>query len=493
MQTNPLETIAGINWRKENAKDYHFDFMKYCWVSPSRPLIEGIHTADICNTIDKAIERYRNGVSSRLIIKVPFRHGKSDIVSRYLPPHYLGMFPDNEVMVATYAADLSNTMSRFARSLIERDKYSELYPNIRLDHTSYKVTNWKLEGYQGSTHWAGVGGPMTGKGYDLGVVDDYLKNRQDAESVVVRDKQWRWFTNVFLTRAAPVSITIILATPWHVDDILGRIASEMKKDPEFPKFEVIRYPAFDDKYSQGILFPERFPKKWYTQNRSALGPYGTASLMQCEPQKKEGNTFKVDKIKYIDASELPEGLTWVRGWDLASTEKELIKDDPDYTAGVLMAVEWEYREEVEEPVPHVFIKHVKRNQLEAPERNDDITKTSTMDGPEAELAIEIVAGYKDAYVQINRILSGIRTVNGIHATKDKMVRAVPVATAMEAGNVSVVRGEWNHEFVDELAAFPGGKHDDMVDAMSAGFDCLSGSMDDAAWKDLGGIEGKERQ
>jgi predicted phage terminase large subunit-like protein len=473
----------------ELARRHHLDFMQLCWQKQDK-LIVGRHTAAICERIDKAITEYDAGNSTYLIVKVPFRHGKSDIVPRYLAPHFLGRYPNDEIMVATYSADLANSLSIFARNLIRTPEYARVYPHIKLSSERANIQNWKIEQYQGETHWAGVGGAQTGKGFNLGIIDDYLKNRQDAESVIIRDKQWEWFTNSFLTRTAPVSIVIILATPWHVDDIIGRIEKKMADDPDFPQFEVIRYPAFDDSYPEGILFPERFKKKWYVNHKSALGPYGTASLLQCDPQAREGNLFKVNKIKFTE--ELPTGLVWVRAWDLASTEKQLIKSDPDWTVGVRMGIEWEKREEVDELIPHVYIAHVERMREDAPERNRAMMRITEMDGIEVKVAIECVAAYKDTVTQMQELFDGIREVTAIEVVKDKLVRAVPMEIAMEAGNVTLLRGDWNEIFIDELAAFPSGKHDDQVDAMSTGYEYLKDHANDIDWDKLSGVEVKKK-
>jgi predicted phage terminase large subunit-like protein len=460
--------------------------MQECWQN-SNPFIIGRHTQIICDEIDGAINRYRQGESSCIIIKCPFRHGKSDIVSRYLPPRFLGLFPDDEIMVATYAADLANDLSRDARHIIKSREYAKVFPAIRFSKESFSVENWQIAGHQGETHWAGIGGAQTGKGYNLGIIDDYLKNRQDAESQLIRDRQWNWFTNVFLTRRAPVSITIILATPWHMDDIIGRCEESMVKDKQFPQFKVVKLPAFSKDYPQGILFPERLGKSWYDSQRAALGTYGTASLLQCDPQAQEGRLFKTNKIKYITEDEIPDELLWVRAWDLASTEKELIKQDPDWTVGIKMCIDWERRENVDELIPHIYISNVKRMREEAPTRNKIMIETAKGDGA-IPLAIEVVAGYKDTATQMQDLFEGIRQVTPITVSKDKLVRSAPLLPAFEAGNVSMVRGDWNQDFVSELNAFPSGKHDDQVDALSTGYEYLKNHADDKALDALGEIE-----
>jgi predicted phage terminase large subunit-like protein len=447
------------------ARDYHLDFIEHCWMKSDK-FLTGIHTKDICERIDNAFRLFDEGISSFLIIKCPFRHGKSDIISRYLPPHYLGQYPDNEILVATYGADLVSSLSRYSRNIFRSDKFKELYPNLQISTESASVQDWSVKDYLGETHWSSVGGSATGKGYHLGIIDDYLKNREDAESQTIREKQWDWVTNVFLTRRAPVSITIILATPWHCDDIIGRIEKEMKENEKFPKFDIVEYPAFSDNYPTGTLFPERFDELWYEQQKATLGSYGTASLLQCNPILRGGNLLKTDGIKITTMEEIPfwANLRWFRGWDLASTEKQLLKQDPDYTVGCLLAVHYVNN------VPHLYIRDVRRLQKEAPERNRVIVQCAKMDGPTVKIGIESVAGYKDTYTIMKDILSGVSSVREITASKDKIVRAGPLEPIFEAGNVHLIKGNWNYSFIEECSQFPSGSHDDQVDAMVCAYE-----------------------
>jgi predicted phage terminase large subunit-like protein len=468
-----INDFINIDFEVEKAKKSHIEFIKYTW-QKSTPFIIGHHTKVICDKIDKAIEGYKQGKNQFLIIQVPFRHGKSDIISRYLPPHFLGMFPGNEVVVSSYSADLSHLFSRFARDLIDSKEYKKVYPNIELNKSSKSVSEWSIKQKDkngkykkgtGETQWVGTGGGLTGRGYHLGIVDDYLKNREEAESETIRKKCWEWFKDVFMTRRAPVSITIILATPWHTDDLIGRIKKETKKDPKFPKFEITTIPAESDKYPTGYLFPERFPVIWYEGQKATLGTYGTASLLQCNPILRGGNMLKTDKIKIIEESELPPNLKFSRGWDLASSKKERVKDDPDFTVGVLASIQWRKNKETNIRVPHIYIKDIERLREEAPKRNRVIIQTTKMDGGSVKVGVETVAGYKDAYTILKEVLMGVALVRNINVSSDKVSRASALEPIFEAGHIYLVRGDWNKKFISEAGSFPSGKHDDQIDGL----------------------------
>ncbi|MBA7558010.1 hypothetical protein ES705_50798 [subsurface metagenome] len=268
---------------------------------------------------------------------------------------------------------------------------------------------------------------------------------------------------------------MILATPWHLDDIIGRAEKAMRDDPEFPQFKVITFPAFSEDYESGYLFPERFSPEWYKSQAAALGTYGTASLLQCNPVAKSGNILKTDKIQIHEIGQVPKNIKWVRAWDLASTEKQLAKEDPDYTAGVLMGILQENHSA--EPVPHLWIKDVIRGRWEAPERDRRIAQIAMIDGPEVRVGTESVAGYKDTYTRLAEVLKGLRTVEKVTPPADLLVRVNPLEPIFEAGNAHLVRGDWNQAFLQELGEYNSGAHDDQVAAVVTGWEMLYTPVD----------------
>jgi predicted phage terminase large subunit-like protein len=208
------------------------------------------------------------------------------------------------------------------------------------------------------------------------------------------------------------------------------------------------------------LFPQRFSRKWYENMFAILGNYSAAALLQGDPVIKGGNIFEVEKIKYINEDELPDGLLWSRGWDLASTEDERDSDDPDYTAGTLAAVRIDSNDR-----KHLYVRDSIWCRAEAPARDAMIKNKAKADGAGINQNIESVGGYKDAFTTLKKVLKGTCVVNKVTVNKDKVVRASELEPIFEAGNVYFVRGYWNSPMVDELADFPGGAHDDKVDSL----------------------------
>jgi predicted phage terminase large subunit-like protein len=390
----------------------------------------------------------------------------SEIISRKLPAHFLGIFPDGKVLLTGHTASLSVGFSKESRNLLMTEKYEELFPESKLNPFDSSASHWKLHGRNGEVFACGLGGSMAGQGYTLGIVDDYFKNRAEAESAKTRDTIWSAFTNDFLTRRAPRSITIVTATPWHIDDIIGRIKKQMKEDPYFPKFEFVVIPAFDDEYEEGILFPERFSRQWYDEQKAALGTYGTASLLQCNPTAQGGNILKVDNVRKVKLTEFP-AMAYTRVWDLAHTEKERSSQDPDWTSGTCLL----FRRKPGAPRQwELWIKDVKRFRFDAPKRDNQILNITVSDGPYVRVAIESSLDSTDTFKTLQKVLIGQRVVTPIKTKGDKVVRATPLEAIFEAGDVYVPEGAaWFQSWIDELQSFPTGAHDDMVDNLSAGF------------------------
>ena len=154
----------------------------------------------------------------------------------------------------------------------------------------------------------------------------------------------------------------------------------------------------------------------------------------------------------------------VRFWDLASTVKERAKDDPDYTVGSLVAVT------LKDGLNVLWIYHIVAIQEEKPKRDRVILKTTEKDGPEVLVAVESVAGYKDAYTDLKATLMGVRSVKKVTPIGDKVVRASPMEPVFEAGNVHIVRAPWNAIFFEQFGAFPSTAcHDDVVDSVGGGY------------------------
>lgn len=460
--------------RAEKARRRHLDFMRFTWRKQD-PFLVGLHTRAICARLDRAMDDYAKGQSTYLMIKVPFRHGKSDIISRYFPINFIGKFPDDEVILATHSSSLAYSFSKFSRLTIDSEKYQAVYPGIRLARGDRSVSEWGVEDHLGKIYFSGLRSGIAGKGGNLIVLDDFHRNREDAESEKIRDKNWDGFTDDVMTRQAPVCIVIVLGTPWHQDDVFGRIRQHMEMDDAFPMFEEMKFPALDEDgtlgYEEGVLFPERFSQRWYSAQAATLGTYGTSSLFQCDPSPRHGNILNTDKLE--DGTNIledfPSGLNYCWGFDLASSEKERKKDDPDYTVGVRIGVRWLKTAIKDLFIPQIYVDDMLRGQWEAPKRKDMILAKLVPD-KNSSVGIEAFGAYKDAYTELKEIIGAIISLSKVMLPGDKVAKQSPLEPVFEAGNIFLRKGPWNAAFIKECKQFPGGKHDDIPDALRVAYE-----------------------
>lgn len=474
--------------RMSNARAMHLEFIKRCWLKTDEPFIEGFHTRRICDAIDIAFDKFRAGQSTFLLMAVHPRSGKSDIVSRYCGPHFLGEFPGKEVILASYNKDVAEGFSDDARNLVKSDYYSRMYPNVHISPSADSKSAWALvdNNRRKTGGWfraSGLTAGLNSKGYHLGILDDYCAGRADAESLAYRNAMWGAFTNDFMTRRAPVSITIVLATQWHVDDINGRIRTAMKEDPNFPQFEILSFPARardwkeqhpdDEQYKGEYLFEERLGKRWYEEQYATLGKYSASALMDCNPLPRTGGRFDVSSIDYYEVTPDIRGMQWARMWDLAHTAKQRAGDDPDWTSGTKIAFE----RRAGDPVPHMYVDDVQRTREGALKRDAMIQTTAMIDGPYVRQAVASSLDSKDAYMYLMSALPSLAWMP-VQEHGDKGARATPLEPIFSApGHVHAKRGAWNDAWIDELLRFDGtGKqHDDQVDNMSDGYALLMGA------------------
>ncbi len=472
---------------KEISRKSHIEFMYHCWQKGQNdPLIEGFHTLKICEAVDEAFESFRAGESTFFLVNIHFRSGKSDMMSRYLAPHFLGEFPDCEILQTTYQSDLTKKFTGFARNVFRSESFHELYPDIVLSKESNAKGYWEVvdkktnKPTHGKLFGSGLNSGITGSGGHLLILDDYLAGRKEAESKVIRDGIWDAFKEDFMTRRAPTSMVFVVATQWHWDDISGRIREEMKKNPKFPQFKELVFPAKakdykgEGEYPGEYLFPERYGKDWYESEYATLGLYGSAALLDCNPSRRLGAILSIDGIVYHerDDSEIPSRreAQWARIWDLAHTEKQRIGEDPDYTSGTLLCFTY-VKGDI---VPHLWIKDVHRNREKAKKRDVLIKGHARRDGVYTKQAIESSIDSKDAYEYISDALPDIKWKD-IQIAGDKAVRAAPLEKIFEAeGHVHVINGGWVEDWFKEVLNFDGtgAEHDDQIDNMSAGYKML---------------------
>jgi len=386
------------------------------------------------------------------MVMMPPRHGKSEFCSKYLPSWYTGTFPDKRVILSSYEATFAATWGRKSRDLLEEHGHRF---GVKVASSPAAANQWEVEGHGGGMQTAGAGGAITGKGADLVIVDDPIKNSEEAASQIIRDKIWDWWQSTLYTRLEPDGVAIVIQTRWHEDDLCGRLLADAANGGE--AWRVLKMPAIGS--DGAALWPERYDIERLMQIRRSVGEYHWNALYQQDPTAREGGLFKVNRLNWVDAE--PAGLRCVRAWDLAATE-----NDGDYTAGVKLGVDGDGR---------FYVCHVARGQWATDERDKEIRLAANMDGRKCRIRLAQDPGQagKSQVLAMTRMLAGFpvtaKTVSG-----DKATRADSFSSQVNAGNVYVVRGDWNWKaYVEELRQFDKGPNDDQVDASADAFEELT--------------------
>jgi predicted phage terminase large subunit-like protein len=425
----------------------------------------GRHTKVIAQELQNATEAVERGECYYVIINCPPRHGKSTLCSHLYPVWHLIRNPDHEIMMTSYGATLCKKNSRTARSNFSRiaDQYGLGFQSDHNEITDWGIADGEGNALRGSVKAVSIDSGATGAGANILICDDYLKGRASADSLTIRNRTWEEWQDSFMTRLAPAHAVIILATRWHEDDPDGRIKKQEEDTPGAAKFKRIIFPALGDEqtdYNGQWLFPERFSEDWYLLQK-AKGAYSWGSLFQQSPVARTGNQIKIRDYQIIDGQdkavqEYLETIRFCRGWDVASTDAERNKDDPDWTAGIRAGIDsdgW------------LVIADCVAERLDAPERDQLIESTMLRDGYGVRQYFEAVGGYIDTVRRLQKKLAGKCVIEEVRPKGDKTVRAAILEAFFESGMVKFVRGPWLDALVAQLAAFPNAPHDDMVDAM----------------------------
>ncbi|WP_042658971.1 phage terminase large subunit [Komagataeibacter oboediens] len=429
----------------------------------------------LCERLD-AVER---GEIKRLMVFMPPRHGKSELTSKRFPAWFLGRNPTKQIITASYGATLAQGFGRDVRNIVASPEFGALFPGVGVASDSAARDNWHTN--KGGVYTAmGVGGGLTGKGAHVALIDDPVKDRQDAESPIIREAAWDWYRSVLRTRLMPNGAIVLVLTRWHPDDLAGRLLAEMENGTG-EEWEVLSLPAICDSAHDALhrnigeaLWPKVFPVEELRNIEKSIGPREWSALYQQNPTPGEGTLFKVAMIPVVAAA--PKTGQMVRRWDLAAT-RQVGTRDPDWTVGVKLLKADDGR---------FYILDVVRLRGDPAEVEAAILNTAAQDGGEVRIILPQDPGQAGvAQVQyLTRKLSGY-TVDSIRETGDKATRAAPFSSQTNVGNVCLVKAPWNRAYLEELAAFPSGAHDDQVDASAGAFDALAEPDDVEVWARLG--------
>ena len=351
--------------------------------------------------------------------------------------------------------------SRKVRHLLREQVYKKIFEDSRLDKDSQSVESWNTT--QGGGYVAaGVGGGITGKGANVLLIDDPVKNREDAESDNNRDAIWDWYTSTAYTRLSPGGGILVILTRWHDDDLAGRLLRTAEDGAD--QWEVVKYPALaeveEDFRSTGdALHPERYNVDALEQIRKAIGPRDWSALYQQNPVSDEGDYFSRDMIRYYDDDEVEyDKLKYYCAWDLAIGQR----DRNDYSVGMVVGVS-EYDE--------IFVVDVIRGRYDGFELVEKILDVYEQWRPGIvgieKGHIEMALGpFLEKRVRERKLYEAYFKDLKV-GRRDKEARARAIQGRMQQGMVYFPKDAvWSGPLVAELLRFPNGTHDDQVDALA---------------------------
>lgn len=433
-------------------------------------LLQAAWQADVAEHLQQFYEDYCNNRKPKLLLQAPPQHGKTYQIEDFIA-WFAGKEPDSKTIFASYSDELGIRVNLAMQRMLTSPRYREVFKNTRIAGQNtvtlsgrYQRNSSMLEfvGYKGSFRNTTIMGQINGQGLDLGVIDDPIKGRAEANSKVTRDKAWGFLMDDFFGRFSEKAGILMIQTRWHVDDPTGRWLQT------FPETKVCRYPAIateDETFrNKGeALFPQLKSIEFLNERKKGMTNASFEAQYQQSPFVQGGGMFPIEKIGVLSQMLVTEVKKSVCYIDKAGTE-----DGGAYTAIVLMHFLKDGRTVVED---------VRRGQWSALTREQRIMQTVTSykakySNVKIYVEQEPGSGGKESAENTVRMLRGFR-VEADKPTGDKVIRADPYAAQVQGGNVLICAAPWNVDYLDELETFPNGKYLDQVDASSGAFMKLS--------------------
>lgn len=404
----------------------------------------------------------------RLMLFLPPRWGKSELTSRLYPGWILGKEPDWNVGIVSYGAELAEELSADARRIVLDDEYAAIFgrtynpdagSSVELDRQSKAVNHWRIAGRRGGVRAVGVGGALTGRGFDVLQIDDPVKGREEADSELERERLGKWYRGTLRTRLEPGAGILLIQTRWHFDDLAGRLLSAAAENPKTDQWEVVSLPALaeeDDVLGRVLgepLDPFRFDLADLEVIRASDEREFWAQYQQ-RPTPDEGDVFQRGWFNW----EYPAPAVSIRAplfqyWDTAHGKRNPQRKGDRSVCGTWRFEGNRYR------LVHLWVG-----------RPDYPTLKRT--------AYELAAAFHPKAIVIEDHASGQSLIQDMRQTalpvlgwktrnESKTERAKAVAPLWQAGKgLLSVPKEHAEVFIREHLQFPHGKHDDVVDMSS---------------------------
>lgn len=425
--------------------------------------------------LTNALDRMARKELKRLMVFMPPRYGKSELVSRRFPAYILGINPNASIIGTSYSASLASSMNKDVQRIIDSKEYNELFPQTTLSGSPYQLDigrkrlhyertsdRFEVVGYKGSYTSAGVGGGITGRGADFAIIDDPVKNRQDAESETYRNMVVDWFGSTLYTRLEKDACILITLTRWHEDDLAGRLLKQAKEDPNAEQWEVISYPAiYDSKLKNNDptdpreegqpLWPDKYDLKTLKTMKATVGTYEWSALYQQSPSPSEGGIFKRNWFNYYTVMpSLNKFDEILQSWDMTFKDTK----SSDFVVGQVWG----------RIGADKYLLDQIRGQLSFTETVRAVQRL-TAKWPQARA--KLIEDTANGPAVISTLKSKISGLIPINPQGSKTARAYSVTPQFESRNVYIPDpsiAPWVNDYVEEFAAFPNGANDDQVDS-----------------------------
>jgi predicted phage terminase large subunit-like protein len=435
---------------KELAQVKFMEFVKKVWPA----FIAGKHHADMA----AAFEEVANGTCKRLIINMPPRHTKSEFASYLLPAWFLGKFPQKKIIETAHTAELAVGFGRKVRNLVDSEVYKSIFPNVGLQSDSKAAGRWATN--HGGDYFAiGVGGAVTGKGADVLIIDDPHSEQEATLAETnsdVYDKTYEWYTSGPRQRLQPGGAIIIVMTRWSKKDLTGQVLkSDAQRDGE--GWKVIEFPAlFDDDQP---LWPEFWSQKELFALREELPVSKWQAQYMQQPTSEVSAIIKREWWKNWNEDTPPQCEFVIQSWDTAFLKTER----SDYSACTTWGVFYQ-EDETGRAQANIILLNSFKKRMEFPELKQKAVQEYKEWEPDS-LIIEAKASGAPLVFELRAMGLPVQEYTPSKGN-DKISRLNSVADIFASGRVWVPGTRWADELVEEVASFPSGEHDDLVDSLS---------------------------
>ena len=400
-----------------------------------------------------AFERVANGTCKRLIINMPPRHTKSEFASYLLPAWFLGRFPNKKIIQCSNTGELAVGFGRKVRNLVDTETYHEVFPELSLSTDSKAAGRWNTS--KGGDYFAiGVGGTVTGKGADVLIIDDPHSEQEAAMAATnpdVYDKVYEWYTSGPRQRLQPGGAIIMVMTRWAQRDLTGQVLkSAAQRSGE--EWEVIEFPAILP--SGNPLWPQFWSIEELTALKEELPNSKWQAQYQQNPVGNESAIVKRDWWQWWEEERPPECEYILQTWDTAFEKHQRA----DYSAGTTWGVFTHHKDNTK----NIILLNTYKKRVEWVELKKDVLREYNDYEPDG-LLIEKKATGAPLIYELRAMGIPVQEYTPSKG-QDKIARLNSVSDIIASGKVWVPRTRWAEELVDEIAAFPSGEHDDLVDA-----------------------------